>query len=43
MEAARDEAVAIVGDGSGLADHPELVDEVDLFLGDDESDYLLKS
>ncbi|MEE2958768.1 MAG: ATP-dependent DNA helicase RecG [Actinomycetota bacterium] len=43
VEAARDEAVAIVGDGSGLADHPELVDEVDLFLGDDESDYLLKS
>ena len=42
VEAARTEAVAMVGDGTGLADHPELVDEVDLFLGEDESDYLLK-
>jgi len=32
-----------VGDGSGMDDHPELADEVDLFLGEDESDYLLKS
>ena len=42
VEAARTEAVTMVGDGTGLADHPELVDEVDLFLGEDESDYLLK-
>ena len=42
VEAARAEALAIVGDGSGLADHPDLADEVDLFLGEDESEYLLK-
>ncbi|HAQ22441.1 MAG TPA: DNA helicase RecG [Acidimicrobiaceae bacterium] len=43
VEAARAEALAMVGDGSGMDDHPELADEVDLFLGEDESDYLLKS
>ena len=32
-----------VGDRSGLDAHPELADEVDLFLGADESAFLLKS
>ena len=43
VEAARQVALELVGDGSGLDVHPALADEVDLFLGDDESDYLLKS
>ena len=43
VEAAREEALRLVGGGGGLADHPELADEVTLFLGDDESGYLLKS
>ena len=43
VEAAREEALRLVGDGGGLTDHPELADEVTLFLGDDESGYLLKS
>ena len=30
-------------DGDGVAEHPELADEVSLFLADDESDFLLKS
>ena len=41
--AAREEALRLVGGGEGLADHPELADEVTLFLGEDESGYLLKS
>jgi len=43
VEAAREEALHLVGSGGGLADHPELADEVTLFLGEDESGYLLKS
>ena len=43
VEAARAEALLMVGDGDGMADHPELADEVSLFLADDESDFLLKS
>ncbi|MCS5664942.1 MAG: hypothetical protein NZ582_03855, partial [Acidimicrobiales bacterium] len=43
VEAAREEALRLVGGGEGLADHPELADEVTLFLGEDESGYLLKS
>jgi len=43
VEAAREEALRLVDSGGGLADHPELADEVTLFLGDDESGYLLKS
>jgi len=51
VEAARQVALDLVGDGvvegagdgSGLDAHPELADEVDLFLGADESAFLLKS
>jgi len=43
VEAARAEALILVGDGDGLAEHPELADEVSLFMADDESDFLLKS
>ncbi len=43
VEAARAEAVRMVGDGDGMAEHPELADEVSLFMADDESDFLLKS
>ena len=43
VEAAREVALDLVGDGSDLDDHPELADEVDLFLGADESAFLLKS
>lgn len=43
VEAARKEAVTLVGDGSGLKDCPEFAGEVDLFLAEDESDYLFKS
>ena len=43
VEAARAEALRMVGNGDGLSDHPELADEVALFMADDESDFLLKS
>ena len=43
VEAARAEALHMVGNGDGLSDHPELADEVALFMADDESDFLLKS
>ena len=43
VEAARSEALRMVGDGDGMAEHPELADEVSLFMADDESDFLLKS
>ena len=43
VEAAREAAVDLVGDGDGLHAHPGLADEVDLLLGDDEADWLLKS
>ncbi|MEC9467272.1 MAG: hypothetical protein VX980_01770, partial [Actinomycetota bacterium] len=51
VEAARQVALELVGDGvaegvggrSTLDAHPELADEVDLFLGADESAFLLKS
>ena len=43
VEAAREVALSLVADGSGLEAHPELADEVDLFLGADESAFLLKS
>ena len=43
VEAARAEALRMVGDGDGMAEHPELADEVSLFMADDESDFLLKS
>ncbi len=43
VEVAREVAVGLVGDGDGMAVHPALADEVALFLGEAESDFLLKS
>ena len=43
VEAAREVALSLVADGSVPEAHPELADEVDLFLGADESAFLLKS
>jgi ATP-dependent DNA helicase RecG len=43
VEVARDEALALVGDGSGLDDHPRLVEELDVLLAPEEEDFLLKS
>jgi len=43
VEVAREVAVHLVGDGTGLVGHPCLADEVALFLGEAESDFLLKS
>ncbi len=43
VEAAREVAIGLVSDGSGLDAHAELADEVGLFLGADESAFLLKS
>lgn len=39
---ARDAAFELVGDGDGPPLHPELFEELRLFLGDDETDFLLK-
>ena len=43
VEAAREVAIELVGDGDGLERHQTLSDEVALLLGGDEVDYLLKS
>ena len=43
VEAAREVAIELVGDGDGLAGHADLADEVALFLGEAESAFLLKS
>jgi ATP-dependent DNA helicase RecG len=43
VEKARDVAFELVDGDPGLAEHPLLADEVSLFLGDDEADFLLKS
>jgi ATP-dependent DNA helicase RecG len=43
VEAAREVALELVGDGSGLADHPALEAEVDLVLDAEDEDFLLKS
>ncbi len=43
VEIAREEALALVGDGSGLDDHPRLVEELDVLLAPEEEDFLLKS
>ncbi|MEE2769036.1 MAG: ATP-dependent DNA helicase RecG [Actinomycetota bacterium] len=43
VEAAREVALVLVGDGDGLVDYPDLADEVRLFLGEVEADYLMKS
>jgi ATP-dependent DNA helicase RecG len=43
VEIARQEALALVGDGSGLDAHPRLVEELDVLLAPEEEDFLLKS
>lgn len=43
VERAREVAVDLVGDGTALVEHPLLVEEVEMLLGDDESEFLLKS
>ncbi|MFN8018826.1 MAG: ATP-dependent DNA helicase RecG [Acidimicrobiales bacterium] len=43
VERAREAAFELVGADGELADHPALAQEVSLFLGDDEADFLLKS
>ena len=43
VEKAREVAFELVDADPDLAQHPDLRDEVALFLGDDEADYLLKS
>ena len=37
------EALALVGDGSGLDDHPRLVEELDVLLAPEDEEFLLKS
>ena len=43
VERAREVAIDLVGDGSGLDAHPMLVEEIEGFLADGDTDYLLKS
>ena len=43
VEAAREVALVLVGDAGGMVDYPDLADEVRLFLGEAEADYLMKS
>jgi ATP-dependent DNA helicase RecG len=43
VEKARDVAFALVDADPGLAQHPDLADEVRLFLPDEDADFLLKS
>ena len=43
VEAAREVALVLVGDAGGMMDHPDLADEVRLFLREAEADYLMKS
>ena len=43
VEAAREVALVLVGDAGGMMDYPDLADEVRLFLGEAEADYLMKS
>ena len=40
---AREEALALVGDGAGLGRHPGLVEELDALLAPEDEEYLLKS
>ncbi len=42
VEIAREEALALVGDGSGLDDHPRLVEELDVLLAPEDEEFLLK-
>ena len=43
VEAAREVALVLLGDAGGMMDYPDLADEVRLFLGEAEADYLMKS
>ena len=43
VERAREVAIELVGDGTGMAAHPDLVDEVRMVLDEDEREYLFKS
>ena len=43
VERAREVAFELVGADPGLADHPELLGEVELFLDDDEREFLQKN
>jgi len=43
VERAREVAIELVGDGTGMAAHPDLVEEVRMVLDDDEREYLFKS
>jgi ATP-dependent DNA helicase RecG len=42
VERAREVALELVGDGSGLDDHPDLREEVRYLLEDDDAEFLLK-
>jgi len=42
VEIARAEALELVGDGSGLDDHPKLVEELDVLLAPEDEEFLLK-
>ncbi|MCS5683645.1 MAG: ATP-dependent DNA helicase RecG [Acidimicrobiales bacterium] len=43
VEAAREVALVLLGDAGDITDYPDLADEVRLFLGEAEADYLMKS
>jgi hypothetical protein len=43
VERARDVAFDLVGDGTGLAAHPQLAAEVKDLVGDEDAEYLFKS
>ena len=43
MVRAREMAVELVGDDPVLVDHPLLVDELRIFIDDDEAEFLFKS
>ena len=43
VERAREVAIELVGDGTGMAAHPVLAAEVDFLLADDDQEFLLKS
>jgi ATP-dependent DNA helicase RecG len=43
VERAREVAIELVGDGTGMADHPLLADEVRMLLDDEEREFLFKS
>jgi ATP-dependent DNA helicase RecG len=43
VERAREVAIALVGDGTGMSRHPELAEEVRMLLDDEEREFLFKS